>query len=280
MIDSHCHIQFRGYNKDREEVLQRCRDKECKMITIGTQKDTSRLAVEYATNNSDIFAVIGLHPIHLFSTHVDEEESSFISREEEFDYEYYKNLAQNPKTVGIGECGIELFHLPKELNKTEILKKQQDLFAQQIKLANELDLPVVIHIRDAHKETIDFLNTLDKKPKAVVHCYTSDWSDAQKYLEMGFYLGFTGIITFPPKKTDPKPQQELLEVVQNCPLDRMLIETDSPYLAPQAYRGKKCEPWMVEEVAKKIGEIRNLSFTKVVEITENNTKKLFTKIAN
>jgi len=278
MIDSHCHIQFRGYKQDREEVIKRTTDKNCTMVVIGTQKDTSNKAVEFSKKYPNIFAVVGLHPIHLFSTHVDEEESAFLSREEDFDYEYYKKLAQEPKTIGIGECGLELFHLPKELEKQEVLEKQQNLFKQQIDLANELDLPVVIHIRDAHAQTIKFLKTLPQLPKAVVHCYTSDWDHAQEYLNMGFYLGFTGIITFPPKKTDPQTQIELLEVVEKCPLNRILIETDSPYLAPQAYRGKRCEPWMVEEVAKKIAEIHHKSLEEIVEITENNTKTLFTKL--
>jgi TatD DNase family protein len=281
MIDSHCHIQFRGYENDYKEVIKRCIEKDCKMFAVGTQKDTSKKAVEFAEKYDDVYAIIGLHPIHSSSTEVDEEESAFVSREEEFDYEYYKKLAQHPKTVGIGECGIELFHLPKDLNKDEVLEKQRRGFEQQIKLAQELDLPLSIHVRDAYQETLEILSTsltTSKKTeiRGVIHCYTGNWETARKFLDLGLYLGFTGVVTFPPKKTDPQPQHDLLEVVKKCSLEKMLIETDAPYLAPQAYRGKRCEPWMVEEVAKKIAEVKYLEVDEVVKKTIENTKKLFT----
>lgn len=275
MIDSHCHIQFSAYKNDYEEVINRCKEKKCSMITVGTQKNTSKKGVDLANKYDNIYATVGLHPIHIFSTQVDEEESSFLSREEEFDYDYYKELAQNHKVVGIGECGLELFHLPKELDRDKILKKQKNTFKSQIDLANELNLPITIHIRDAHLQTVKFLNQITNKPKGVIHCFTSNWTIAKQYLDLDLYLGFTGIITFPPKKTDPQPQHDLLEVIKKCPLDRMLIETDSPYLAPQSYRGKRCEPWMTEEVAKKIGEIKKKDYQEIISITEKNTKKLF-----
>ncbi len=109
----------------------------------------------------------------------------------------------------------------------------------------------------------------------VVHCYTSNWEYAEQYLALGLHIGFTGVITFPPKKTDLKAQEELLEVVKNTPLDKILIETDAPYLAPQKYRGKRCEPWMVEEVAKKIAEIKGKKVEEIIKITCSNAKKLF-----
>jgi len=112
----------------------------------------------------------------------------------------------------------------------------------------------------------------------VIHCFTGNWTQAQKFLDLGLYLGFTGVITFPPRKSNPKADLDLREVVEHCPLDKMLIETDSPYLAPQAYRGQRCEPWMVEEVAQKIAEIRGLTTDEVIKITEENTRRLFTKI--
>ncbi|KKQ40599.1 MAG: Hydrolase, TatD family [Candidatus Magasanikbacteria bacterium GW2011_GWA2_37_8] len=285
IIDTHCHLQFNGYNEDREAVIKRCQEAGMICNTVGTQKDTSRLAVELAEKYDFIYATIGLHPIHTSSTEVDEEETTFQSREEEFDEKYYNELAQSKKVIAVGECGLELFHIPEGANKEEVLEKQKKTFLQQINFANKHNLPMVIHVRDAHQETIEMLNLEIKNlkleiPTGVMHCYTSDWINAEQYLKLGFYLGFTGVITFPPKKLDPKPQLDLLEVVKNCPLDKILIETDSPYLAPQAYRGERAEPWMVVEVAKKIAEIRNLGLEEVVEITTNNAKKLFTKITN
>ena len=292
LIDSHCHVQFSAYKNDAEEVIKRCQEKNVVLNVVGSQRDTSERAIEYANKYDNIYATVGLHPVHLCSTEVDEEEIKFKTREETFDYEFYKKLVSDPKVIGIGECGLELFHLPENLDKTEVLKKQKDAFVQQYNLAQEFGLPLVIHVRDAHEEMVELLQKLVSatphpepsparrgKMTGVVHCYSANWQYAQQYLNFGLYLGFTGIITFPPKKTNPKQQLDLLEVVKKCPLDKILIETDAPYLAPQAYRGERCEPWMVEEVAKKIAEVRGLNFEDVCKITVENTKRLFSKIS-
>jgi TatD DNase family protein len=303
LIDTHCHIQFQGYKDDREAVLLRCKEKNLIMNAVGSQKQTSKLAVEMTQQHENIYATIGLHPVHLFPTHIDEEESSFKSREEDFDEEFYGQLVKSEKVIAIGECGLELFHLPKNKTKEEILEKQTEIFLKQFNFAVKHDLPLVIHVRDAYGEMIKLLETLchpersegslssrdserdssaspqnDRKIQGVVHCFGGNWEQAQKFLNMGLYLGFTGILTFPPKKTDPKPSKDLLEVAKNIPLDKFLIETDAPYLAPQKYRGKRCEPWMVEEVAKKIAEIRQKSVEEIENLSIKNAKNLFTKI--
>lgn len=277
LIDTHCHLQFNAYREDSEKVVGRCRDKGMRLIAVGSQFDTSKRAVEYAEKYAEIFASVGLHPIHLISAEVDEEEIQFKSREEKFDYEAYRELAVHPKTVAIGECGLELFHLPNGMDENRAIEIQSEAFIAQYNLAHELDLPIIIHVRDAHSQMIQLLKSLPNL-KGVVHCYTSDWKNAEEYLKIGLHIGFTGVITFPAKKTDPKAQDDLLEVVKNCPLDRILIETDAPYLAPQAYRGQRCEPWMVEEVAKKVAEIKGLSPEEVIELTGNNALQLFTRI--
>lgn len=307
LFDTHCHLQFNAYKSDADEVYKRCSDKGVLLNIVGSQRDTSERAVEYAEKYPNAFATVGLHPIHLTETEIDEEEIKFKSREEKFDYEFYKKLAARPKVVAIGECGLDLFHLPEKMSRTEAVEIQKVAFFAQHKLARELDLPLVIHVRDAYEEMADLLRSVipteaegraegslkqtfrdssatlrsarndNKSLRGVIHCYTSDWKNAEQYLAFGLYLGFTGVITFPPKKTDPKAQTDLLEVVKNCPLDRILIETDAPYLAPQAYRGQRCEPWMVEEVAKKIAEIKGLALDEAITATDQNAKKLFTK---
>ena len=158
IIDTHCHLQFNGYNEDREAVIKRCQEAGMICNTVGTQKDTSRLAVELAEKYDFIYATIGLHPIHTSSTEVDEEETTFQSREEEFDEKYYNELAQSKKVIAVGECGLELFHIPEGANKEEVLEKQKKTFLQQINFANKHNLPMVIHVRDAHQETIEMLN--------------------------------------------------------------------------------------------------------------------------
>jgi len=279
LIDTHCHIQFNSYKDDYDEVIKRCTEKNMVLNCVGSQIDTSHRAVEYAEKYENIYATIGLHPVHLFSTEVDEEETKFKTREEKFDYEEYKKLAEHSKVIGIGECGLELYHLPENIDKEEVLNKQKEGFLLQYQLAQELNLPLVIHVRDAYDEMVNLLEFLNTQINGVVHCYSGNWQQAQRFLKLGLYLGFTGVITFPARKTNSKPTEDLLEVVKNCPLERILIETDAPYLAPQKYRGERCEPWMVEEVAKKIAELKGIKVEEVIEITSNNAKKLF-KIPN
>ncbi|MSU75650.1 MAG: TatD family deoxyribonuclease [Candidatus Magasanikbacteria bacterium] len=310
MIDTHAHVHFNAYKADMDEVIKRSLNKGVIMNLVGTQSDTSQRGIEVAEKYDGVYASIGLHPEHLFSKHVDEEETSFQSREESFDYEYYKKLAQHPKVIGIGECGMDFYRIPEGMTKEQMLPRQKEVFLQHIKLAQEMDLPMVIHCREAHSELIEVLTRVNgerdlslpsplprrggdgdsfspqqrrereerSRVLGTIHCYTSNWQNAQKYLSMGFYIGFTGVITFPPLKANPQAQFELLEVVRQMPLDRILLETDCPYLSPVPYRGKRGEPWMVEATAQKIAELRGMSLEEVMLATTENAKRLFTKI--
>ncbi|PIT88804.1 MAG: hydrolase TatD [Candidatus Magasanikbacteria bacterium CG10_big_fil_rev_8_21_14_0_10_36_32] len=275
MMDTHCHVQFNAFKDDSAEVIKKCADKKIILNTVGSQLDTSRRAVKFAESFDGVYATVGLHPIHLCSTEIDEEEIQFKSREEKFDIDIYRELAKHKKTIAIGECGLDFYHLPINMSRDEAFVLQKEAFIKQIELAQELSLPVVIHVRSAYQETIKILEELPYKIRGVVHCYSSNWRNAEKFLSLGLHLGFTATITFPAKKTDPQIQADLIETVQNCPLERILTETDAPYLAPQAYRGQRCEPWMVEEVVKKIAEIKKISYDKVNEITFANALKLF-----
>ncbi|MBI5221376.1 MAG: TatD family hydrolase [Candidatus Magasanikbacteria bacterium] len=276
MIDTHCHVQFKAFNADYDAIIKKCLAQGMILNLVSTQSDTSANAVETANKYDNVYATIVLNPVHTYETFVDEKEGgSFTSRAEIFDYEYYKKLAQNKKVVGIGECGLELFHFPAGYTKEEVLTRQKEAFLLQYKLAQEMNLAMSIHVREAHDEMINILKILPHPIRAVIHCFTSNWKHAQEYLNMGMYLGFTGVITFPPKKSNPQIQLDLLEVVKNVPVNRMVIETDAPYLAPNAYRGQRCEPWMVVEVNKKIAEVKNIGLEEVAEHTHNNAAKLF-----
>lgn len=281
IIDTHCHIQFKGMDSDRAEIIVRGRTRGVILNLVGTQKDTSRRAVELARQHPDMYASIGTHPNHLFPTHIDEEESHFMSREEDFDEAFYEELyAQAPeKIIGVGECGLDLFHLPPDVPLETVLAKQKTVFKKHAAFAVRHDLPLVIHVRDAHEPMIELLQNIElPKQRGTIHCYTGNWTYAQEYLALGFCLGFTGVITFPVKKTNPVQQESLCEVIRNMPLDRIVVETDAPYLAPQAYRGERCEPWMTEEVIKKIAELRGLDAAEIEEIILANTLRLFNKI--
>lgn len=280
IFDSHCHIQFNAYKDDVEVVLKKCLAKDVLMIVVGSQCSTSQRAVEYAEKYpGKIWAAVGIHPLHLTTQEVNEEEVKFITREERFNHDFYWKLARHPQVTAIGETGLEYFHKPEGMAWAEFKKRQSENFIAHCQLADELNLPIIVHCREAHDDQIKMIKEIlaqgRLKKRGVVHCFTGNWPTAEQYLRMGFYIGFTGIITFPTKKNNPQPTLDLLEAVEKTPLDRILIETDAPYLAPQAYRGQRCEPWMVEEVAKKIAEIKGLTAEETARQTAENTQKLF-----
>lgn len=275
LFDTHCHLQFKMFDEDRDAVIGRCLERGMQMLTVGTQRDTSAAAVELAkTSHGQIFAAIGLHPVHLHPRFVDEKEGAFMSREEDFDYSYYRELAQAPEVIAIGETGLDFYHLPDNVPRDDVIKKQTDVFLQHIKLAQEINKAMVIHCRDAYRELAEALRQYPDI-RGTVHCFTGTEEEAERLLELGLHIGFTGVITFPPKVSHPEAQERLLEAVRRVPLERLLIETDAPYLAPAAYRGKKCEPWMVEEVAKKVAELKGLDLVTVKNATAENAEKLF-----
>jgi TatD DNase family protein len=255
LIDTHCHLNFEAFEKDYQAVAKRCQEKGMKVVTVGSQKQTSQRAMEIAHEFDFVFAAVGLHPTHL--------------ADEEFSAEDYLKMAKDPKVVAIGETGLDYYQMWAENKEEEQAAKeaQKELLKKHLVLAQESDLPVILHCRDAYEDLIQFLKT-QEKISGVVHCFLSSRIIARQFLDLGLYLGFTGIITF----TD---DQELFEVVKETPLEKMFIETDSPYLAPQAYRGKRCEPIYVEEVAKKIAELKNIPVEKVIEQTGQNAEEFF-----
>ncbi len=260
LIDSHSHLQFSDFDSDRQEVLARMREKNIETIIIGGNSKESLAAINLA-EQENFFASIGLHPIHV----QDGSGDSFI---ESFDVKYFSELLKNTRVVGIGECGLDYFH-GGENNK----EKQKEVFQKQIKLAQDFKKPLILHIRannnfDAHQDVLDLLknNNYQGERAGVVHFFSADWGIAKKFLDLGFYLSFTGVITF---------THQYDEVVKNAPLEKILVETDCPYVAPEPFRGKRNEPIFVEYVAKKIAELKNISIEKVAVITTKNCIKLF-----
>jgi len=261
-IDTHAHVNINAFKDDAEAVISICADEGVVIINVGTQQDTSQRAVELAEQADNCFAIIGLHPVHTSASYHDESElgenmKAFTSRGEEFDVNYYRELAKNPKVVAIGECGLDYYRLEKDTRAV-----QEKAFIEQIELANELDLPLMIHTRDAkgnsasarneagvgnvYDDTYEILKAHAKVP-GNVHFYAGNYEQAKKFFDIGFSVSFTGVITF---------AKDYEEVVRNAPLDMIHGETDCPYVAPVPYRGQRCEPWMVKEVYKKIASIR------------------------
>ncbi|MEK7639844.1 MAG: TatD family hydrolase [Patescibacteria group bacterium] len=275
LIDTHCHLNFNAYKDDLDAVIKRTLDADMRVINIGTQRDTSKVAVDLAQKYSGkLFASVAIHPVHLHSQHVDEEESSFNTREEQFDHAYYKHLAMQPGVVAIGECGLDYFRIPDGVDEKIFKQKQKDVFLQHIQLAQEVDKPLILHVR-ASKDNpqgayLDLLEVMQHAnyTRGVVHCYTGDLDTAKKFLDAGCLLSFTGIITFPNAK-------QLLDIVKFTPLDRLMVETDAPYLAPQQFRGKRNEPLYVQYVAQKISEVKGLQVSVVEEQTTVNAENFF-----
>ncbi len=276
LIDTHSHLNFNAFKNDVFEVIKRTLDNKIWIINVGTNFETSKRAVDITKNyNQGVYAAIGLHPIHLEKTKVDKSEISFEKgckiQAEEFDYEKYKTLAlKNKKVVAIGEIGLDYWNKPKNRERLEIFKKKQkETFIQQIDLAEELNLPVIIHCRTAHDDLLKILNSKFQssnfKMQGVVHCFTGNWSQAQKFLDMGFYLGFNGIIF----------KLNLNEIIKKIPNERILIETDCPYLAPPPFQNQRNEPLYLSYIVKRIAEVKGLSNEEVEKITTENAVNLF-----
>lgn len=248
LIDTHSHINFNAFKDDADEVIKRSLVGGVWMINVGSQYSTSRRAVKIAEKYKEgVYTAIGLHPIH--------------ANEEDFNYEKYKDLAKSKKIVAIGEIGLDYkFPQSKDLQRSDLCK--------QLDLAKELNLPVIFHCRNAHNDLINEIRSRDEigSPKitGVIHCFTGTWEDAQKYLAMGFYLGFNGIIF----------KLNLDDVIKKVPLNRILLETDCPYLTPEPMEGRN-EPLYVKYVAEKIAGLKGETFEKIAEITTQNTKRLF-----
>lgn len=286
LIDSHSHLNFAAYKNDRDEVIKQALDNNVWFINVGSQYETSKKAVEIAQRYKEgVYAAVGLHPIHLTAGLVkiknDTEETDVFAKGEDFEKEKYRQLARQPKVVAIGEIGLDYYFKPKTKKKlSEFKEKQKKAFLEQLNLAQELNLPVIFHCRMAHQDLIEVLKseiinpkseTISKskiqnsKPKGVIHCFSGDWQKAQQYLEMGYYLGFNGIIY----------KLDLNEVIKKTPLEKILIETDCPYLTPPAAGEGRNEPIFVKYVAEKIAGLKGVNFEEVEKITTENAKNLF-----
>ncbi len=271
LIDTHAHLNFAHFNKDRGELIEKCLKDDIWMINVGTNYQSSKKAIEIAGKYPQgIYSAIGLHPINLDTGLMkarSESKDLEDGLEKEFDYGKYKELAKSKKVVAIGEVGLDYWYKPKAKGKRELFKqKQKELLFKELELAKEFDLPVIFHCRMAHNDLIEILFSqgMDKL-NGVVHCFTGDWEQAEKYLEMGFYVGFNGIIF----------KLDLDDVIRKTPLDKILLETDCPYLTPPNCKDKRNNPMNIKYVAEKIAEIKNIDIEEIIEATFQNGKKLF-----
>ncbi|MFA6393050.1 MAG: TatD family hydrolase [Candidatus Paceibacterota bacterium] len=280
-IDIHAHTNFKAFDEDRDEVISRAGESDTWVINIGTQYDTSKKAVEMTNEYEGVYATIGLHPIHTGASYHDKSElgdegKEFTSRGEIFDKDKYKELARLGKVVGIGECGLDYYHLSEDS-----IEKQKIAFISQIELANELGLPLMLHVRNnsedkIHNAYFDVYELIKKYSKlgnikGVSHFFAGSVEDMKRFVEMGIFISFAGPITY-------KPRPEICDyeaVIKATPLDMILADTDSPYVAPIPHRGARNEPSYVKDIVAKIAQIKGLDEEKVANQIVLNAKRLF-----
>ena len=276
-IDIHAHVNFAAFDADRDETIRRALDAGVAVINVGTQKDTSRAAVALSEKyETGVFAIVGLHPVHTSSSFHDAKElgepvdstqgrGGFTSRGEVFDTAFYLELLKRPKVVGVGECGLDYYRLEEES-----IARQKEGFLRQIEVANESQKPLMLHFRNgsgrsAYNDAYDILKTEARVP-GNLHFFAGSVEEAKPFLELGYTFSFTGVVTF---------ASQYEEILRYLPLDRMLSETDCPYVAPAPFRGKRNEPMHVREVVKAISLIKNEKIETVQKQILENAKRVF-----
>jgi TatD DNase family protein len=249
IFDSHAHYDDEAFNEDRDKVIQGLGDNGViGVLNCGASIESARMSVELSNKYDFIYSAVGVHPEH----------ADMVNGEV---IEELRSLAQNSKVKAIGEIGLDYYY--DENPSREI---QKTAFKLQMKLAKELKLPVVIHDRDAHKDTLDILREFPEVI-GVVHCFSGSVEFAKECLKLGYYIGFTGVITF-------KNAVKIIEVARVVPMDRMLVETDCPYMAPTPYRGKRNQSDYIKYIIEKIAEIKELTTGEIEDATVINVKRL------
>src|SRR3989344_8432044 len=277
MIDSHCHLYFPEFNQDRDEVIKRARKTGVSFfVQVGASLNDSRQAVELAKQYDDMVASAGIHPCL-----VGRQAHCAENTEIDADIAELRKIAleNKDKVAAIGECGLDfgmiMNHESGIMNSEKMKIVQKELFSAQISLAHELKLPLIIHCRDTHKEVAQMIYDSDFKIHgAVIHCFTGNWDDAKRYLELGCFISFSGIVSF------KKKAEAIQEAALKMPLDRLLIETDAPYLAPEPHRGKRNEPAFIKNIIQSIADSRGASFDEIEKATDQNARKIFTPTPN
>ncbi|MDA9101414.1 TatD family hydrolase [Omnitrophica bacterium] len=251
LIDTHVHLHFPDFDSDRTAMIERARRAGVeKFITVGTDLTTSRQALELAESHTDVFAAAGIHP-----------HEAGVATEQ--DFQGMTEILKHPKVVALGEVGLDFFrnHSSRE--------DQERIFRRFLKIHSETGKPLIIHCRDAYEHLEAVLRDELPMPVAgVMHCFSSDAKRALKFLEMGFYISFAGTLTY--KKND-----ELREACAACPVEKLLVETDAPYLAPQPQRGKRNEPAFVAETLKEAARVKQMPAEQLGPIILDNARKLF-----
>jgi TatD DNase family protein len=251
LIDSHAHLEMPEFRRDLTEVIQRAKALGVEYIfTVGTERKDWNRALEIAHSYPSIYAVLGVHPHN--AREVNEET-----------YPTLRKLCADDKVRAYGEIGLDFY---RNLSPREVQLKR---FREQIQFARELGLPIVVHDREAHKETLEILKSEKAEEYGgIIHCFSGDYEMAKECIEMGFLISIPGTVTF-------KNTAGFQEIIKGLPLESLLIETDAPFLAPVPFRGKRNEPSYVRYTAQKIAEVKKVPFEKVAEVTTKNALRVY-----
>ena len=251
LIDSHSHLEMPAFKGDLDQVIQRAKASGVEYIfTVGTEKKDWMRALEIAHSNPSVYAILGVHPHN--AKEIDEETYSTL-----------RKLCQDEKVRAYGEIGLDFY---RNLSPRDVQLRR---FREQIVLAKELRLPIVVHDREAHAETLEVLKSgRAEECGGIIHCFSGDYEMAKECIEIGFYISIPGTITF-------KNAGGFQEIIRNLPLESLLIETDAPFLAPVPFRGKRNEPSYVRYTAQKVAEVKKISFDKVAEVTTENAFRVY-----
>lgn len=257
LTDTHAHLASQGFSDDLFEVIQRAGEKGVqRIVTISCDAEDSKLNLEIAGKYPSVLPAVGIHPLYIEGISGD----SWI--------EELRGLASLPQVVAIGEIGLDYFHPPRDGSpEKEWRRKQRDVFEHLLQLALDLKLPAVIHQRQSANDVADVLAGFPGV-KAVLHCFSGTSEEAARAIEAGHFLSFTGILTF-------NNASDLRKTAASIPLDRVMVETDCPFLAPAPFRGKRCEPYMVEFTAKALGELHGLSLEEISAVTSTTAGEFF-----
>lgn len=249
-IDTHCHLDFPDFDNDREEVIQRCKEKDIAyIINIGSSIKNSQRSIDLAKKYDFIYASVGIHP---------HDAKEFNDKA----FNIIKNLAKEPKVVAIGEIGLDYYR--NLSTKTD----QQNAFYKLLDFAISQKLPVILHNREASQDLLKILNQFKKPLIGVVHCFSENKDILEEFLDLGLHVSFTCNITY-------KKAQNLRDLIQFVPFDKLLLETDTPFLPPEGLRGKRNEPIYVRELGELLAKLKNVSIEEMAQITTKNAKELF-----
>ena len=276
LVDTHSHVNFNAYREDAEEVIRRALRQGVNLIIVAINHKTAKRALELANKyESGVYVAVGLHPLNLEEHEEKNNGHSELARAEDFNFDVYQQLAKFDKVVAVGEIGLDYFRPDMKTDFALIKKRQREVLQEQWEFAAKLKLPVMVHCRQAHDDMVEILTEHKAKfkdllpkdrPWGVMHCFSGDENLAWQYFNLGLMISFTGVITF---------SQQWDDLIRKMPEDKIMVETDCPFMSPEPYRGKRNEPFLVKYVAQRIAEIKSLTPEHIAKITTANAQKLF-----